>query len=344
MDKTQVRTDVLVIGAGPVGLFVVFEAGLLGLRTHVIDNLNRIGGQCIEIYPRKPIYDIPGLPEVMAGELIQRLMTQIKPFQPGFTLGERAEELKKTEEKTYQIITEQGTLHEAPVVVIAGGLGSFEPRKPPIPNIQHYENKGVDYAIKDPEKYRKKQVIIAGGGDSALDWTLELMNYTQHLSLIHRGESFRAAPDSVQRLRTCVAEGRVKLYTHTEATDIAGTEHVERIQLKTQGKDILWKETDYYIPLFGLKPKLGPLANWGIEIEKNALRVNNAKDYQTNLPGVYAVGDISTYPGKLKLILCGFHEAAVAMQYAYQHIHPDKKFVMKYTTVNGIQGFESPQP
>ncbi|WP_372916761.1 NAD(P)/FAD-dependent oxidoreductase [Salegentibacter sp.] len=338
----MIKTDILIIGAGPTGLFAVFEAGLLKLKCHLIDALAQPGGQCSEIYPKKPIYDIPGFPEILAGDLVDNLMEQIKPFEPGFTLGERAETIEKQEDGSFIVTTSKGTKHHAPVVVIAGGLGSFEPRKPPITNIQQYEDKGVAYIIRDPEIYRDKKVVIAGGGDSALDWSIYLAEIASEVSLVHRRKDFRGALDSVEKVEKLSKEGKVKLITEAEVTDLKGDETLESVVItrRSEASEKEIKETDYFIPLFGLSPKLGPIADWGLEIEKNAIKVDNTYDYQTNIPGIYAIGDVNTYPGKLKLILCGFHEAAIMCQSAYQRIFPEKKYVMKYTTVSGINGFD----
>lgn len=338
----MIKTDILIIGAGPTGLFAVFEAGLLKLKCHLIDALPQPGGQCSEIYPKKPIYDIPGFPEVLAGDLVTNLMEQIKPFEPGFTLGERAQTIDKQEDGSFIVTTNKGTKHHAPVVVIAGGLGSFEPRKPPIANITDFEDKGVAYIIREPEDYRDKKVVIAGGGDSALDWAIYLADVASEVSLVHRRNDFRGALDSVEKVEELSKIGKINLITNAEVTDLKGEEELDSVVIthkdSTREKEI--KETDYFIPLFGLSPKLGPIADWGLEIEKNAIKVDNAYDYQTNIPGVYAIGDVNTYPGKLKLILCGFHEAAIMCQSAYQRIFPDKKYVMKYTTVSGVSGFD----
>jgi thioredoxin reductase (NADPH) len=335
----MIKTDILIIGAGPTGLFTVFEAGLLQLKCHLIDALPQAGGQYSEIYPKKPIFDIPGFPEVMAGKLVDNLMEQIKPFTPDFTLGERAERIEKLDDGTFTVTTNKGTAHNAPVVAIAGGLGSFEPRKPPIPNIRNYEDLGVAYIIKDPEVYRDKRVVIAGGGDSALDWSIFLANVASEVTLIHRRKEFRGALDSVEKVQRLKSEGKIKLITPAEVTGVGGDAHLEVLTI-LKGEEEIKLETDHFIPLFGLSPKLGPIANWGLEIEKNAIKVDNTLDYQTNIPGVYAIGDVNTYPGKLKLILCGFHEATLMCQSAYKRIHPDKRYVMKYTTVGGVQGFD----
>ncbi|MFT6836792.1 MAG: thioredoxin reductase (NADPH) [Sediminicola sp.] len=338
----MIKTDILIIGAGPTGLFTVFEAGLLKLKTHLIDALPQPGGQCSEIYPKKPIYDIPAFPEILAGDLVNNLMEQIRPFNAGFTLGERAETLEKLDDDTFIVTTNKGTKHHAPVVVIAGGLGSFEPRKPLIPNIINYEDKGVSYIIKDPEVYRDKKVVIAGGGDSALDWAIFLTDVASEVSLVHRRNEFRGALDSVEKAAELAKLGKIRLFTEAEVVAVQGADALEAVVIKHNdaAKGETFLEVNDFIPLFGLSPKLGPIGNWGLEIEKNAIKVDNSYDYQTNIPGVYAIGDVNTYPGKLKLILSGFHEAAVMCQSAYQRINPGKRYVMKYTTVGGVEGFD----
>lgn len=334
----MIETDIIIIGAGPVGLFAIFEAGLLKLRCHLIDALPQPGGQCAEIYPKKPIYDIPAYPEILAGDLVDNLMKQAAPFKPGFTLGERAETIEKTDDDKFIVTTNKGTKHIAPVVAIAGGLGSFEPRKPPIANIGDYEDKGVEYIIKDPNFYKGKRVVISGGGDSALDWTIFLAEgVATEVAMVHRRNSFRGHLDSVQKVMDMAASGRIKLYTDAEITGIEGNGKVESVIINTPDGDIR-HETDHWMPLFGLSPKLGPIADWGLNISKNSIEVNTL-DYSTNIPGVYAIGDVNTYEGKLKLILCGFHEATLMVQSAFKRIYPDKNYVLKYTTVNGVTGF-----
>ncbi len=336
----MIQTDIIIIGAGPVGLFTVFEAGLLKLKCHLIDSLPLPGGQCSEIYPKKPIYDIPGFPSVLAGELIDNLMEQAAPFKPGFTLGEAALTIDKTADNKFIVTTIKGTKHEAPIVMIAGGLGVFEPRKPPIESIDKYEDKGVEYIIKDPEFYRGKRVVIAGGGDSALDWSIFLAekNIAKEVVLVHRSSSFRGHLDSVQKVIDMAESGKIILVTEAEVTGINGTDVLESVIITHQKDGEIIRETDHLIPLFGLKPSLGPIADWGLEIDKNAIKVNTL-DYSTNIPGIYAIGDVNTYENKLKLILCGFHEGTLAVQSAFARIHPDKKNILKYTTVNGVQGF-----
>ncbi len=337
----MIKTDILIIGAGPTGLFAVFEAGLLQLKCHLIDALPQAGGQCSEIYPKKPIYDIPGFPEVLAGDLVNNLMEQIKAFQPGFTLGERANTIEKLDDGTFLVTTNKGTKHNAPIIAIAGGLGSFEPRKPLINNLSSFEDKGVAYFIKDPEVYRNKRVLIAGGGDSALDWSIFLANVASEVTLVHRRNEFRGALDSVEKVQALKNLGKINLITPAEVVELRGSGKLEAAVINKSGDqdEEIIKEIDDFIPLFGLSPKLGPIGNWGLEIEKNAIKVNTF-DYQTNIPGIYAIGDVNTYPGKLKLILCGFHEATLMCQSAYQRIFPDKKYVMKYTTVGGVSGFD----
>jgi len=338
----MIQTDILIIGAGPVGLFTVFEAGLMKLRCHIIDAIPQAGGQLTEIYPKKPIYDIPGFPRVLAGELIENLLEQAAPFKPGFTLGERAEAIDKQKDGSFIVTTSEGTKHQAPVVMIAGGLGSFEPRKPKIENLQQFEKKGVEYMVREPESFLGKKIFISGGGDSALDWAIYFAeNHDIPVGLVHRTDMFRGHKDSVEKIFKLQKQGRIELYTHAEVLGLFGSDKLDQIELKQKDKDIIKIDVDFWLPLFGLSPKLGPIADWGLQIEKNAIKVDNTLDYQTNIPGVFAIGDVNTYPGKLKLILCGFHEATLAVQTAYKIINPDKRFTMKYTTVKGIQGFDN---
>jgi thioredoxin reductase (NADPH) len=335
----MIQTDILIIGAGPTGLFTVFEAGLLKLKCHLIDALPQPGGQLAELYPKKPIFDIPGYPTVLAGELVTNLMEQIKQFEPGFTLAETAETIDKLDDGTFVVTTNKGTKHHAKAVAIAGGLGTFEPRKPLIDGIQNYEERGVEYFVKDPELFRNKKIVIAGGGDSALDWSIFLADVASQVTLVHRRNEFRGALDSVEKVQELKKSGKINLITPAEVVAIQGDGHLQSITLENEGvQQVL--ETDFFIPLFGLTPKLGAIANWGLEIEKNAIKVNNALDYQTNIPGIYAIGDVNTYPGKLKLILCGFHEATLMCQSVYQRLNPGKKYVLKYTTVSGVDGFD----
>ena len=334
----MIKTDIIIIGAGPTGLFTVFEAGLLGLKCHIIDSLVKPGGQCSEIYPNKPIYDIPAYPEIMAGDLIHKLLDQIKPFNPGYTMGESAVELKKSDGE-FIITTDKNTKIKGKVVAIAGGLGNFEPRKPNLENIDKYEENGLVYKIINKDDFQDKNVIISGGGDSALDWTLELSKIAKKVTLIHRRNEFRGAVESVKQIQKLKDKNIVDVITPAQLVAINGRDKVESIDLKVN-EEIVTIETDFIIPLYGLIPKMNIFKNWGLNIEKNAISVNNALDYSTNIKGIYAIGDINHYPGKLKLILSGFHEAAVMCHSAYNYINPNKKNILKYTTVSGIKGFD----
>jgi thioredoxin reductase (NADPH) len=331
----SISTDICIVGAGPVGLFAVFEAGLLKLRCHVVDALPQPGGQLSEIYPKKPIYDIPGFPEVLAGDLVTNLMKQIEPFHPTFTLGERVEKFEKLDNGSFKLFTTDGTEIHCKAVAIAGGLGSFEPRKPAVENLERFEGgKGVHYMVRDPEHFRDKKIVIAGGGDSALDWTNFLANVASDVTLVHRGTTFRGAADSAEKVQKLHETGKIKLVLSSNVTHLHGADTLEKVTITANGGAAETVDLDHFIPLFGLTPKLGPIGEWGLEIEDDAVKVNTV-DYSTSLPGVYAIGDINTYPGKLKLILCGFHEAALMCQGAFKYIFPDKKYTLKYTTVNG---------
>lgn len=336
----KIETDIVIIGAGPVGLFAIFEAGLLKLRCHLIDYLPQVGGQLSEIYPKKPIYDIPGYPTVLAQELIDNLMKQAEPFKPTFTLGERLEKLEKRGERDFVVETNLGTTVNAKVVVIAGGLGCFEPRKPEVAGLEKFENgKGVNYMILDPEKYRGSRMLIAGGGDSALDWTIFLSEVCSELTLVHRSESFRGAPDSVNKVMQLAESKKINLLLNSAIESVSGTDKLEAVQIKNiKTNEVSNFEVDHLIPLFGLSPKLGPIENWGLNLDKNAIEVNT-EDYSTNVEGIYAIGDINTYKNKLKLILCGFHEAALMSHSAYKYMNPGIKYTMKYTTVQGVNAF-----
>ena len=335
----MIKTDILIIGAGPTGLFTVFEAGLLKMRCHILDSLAQPGGQCMELYPKKPIYDIPAYPEIIAGDLIKKLLEQIKPFNPSYSLGETALTLDKLKDGSFRITTDKGTEISTKIIAIAGGLGTFTPRKPKIPNLSQYEDNGVLYMIKDPNQFKDKTVIIAGGGDSALDWSIYLSEIAKKVILIHRRNEFRGANESVSSVQKLKNSGKINVITPAQITSLNGSNKLESVVLNQDGNE-LTINTDFFIPLFGLIPKLGPIKDWGLEIENNAIKVNNSFDYQTNIEGIYAIGDVNTYPGKLKLILSGFHEAAVMCHSAYSRLNPDKKPSIKYTTVSGVKGFD----
>jgi len=334
----MITTDICIIGAGPVGLFGVFEAGLLKMRCHLIDALPQVGGQLTEIYPHKPIYDIPGYPVINAQQLVDRLMEQIDTFKPTFSLGERVESLVKQEDDSYILETNEGTAVHCQVVVIAGGLGCFEPRKPDITNLEEFEGKGVAYIVKNPELFRNKRIILAGGGDSALDWTIFLADIAAEVTLIHRGDTFRGTPDSAEKVFELAKEARINLILQSNITSISGNGHLKDVTVVDRNNNTRILEADYLVPLFGLSPKLGPIADWELNIDKSAINVNT-QDYSTNIERIYAIGDINTYPGKLKLILCGFHEAALMAQSAFKYVYPDQKLNFKYTTVYGVNSF-----
>jgi len=330
-----IETDIGIIGAGPVGLFAVFEAGLLKMRCHLIDVLPQIGGQLSEIYPKKPIYDIPGLPAVNAQELVDNLQKQIEPFKPTFSLGEKVTGLVRNADGSFSLTTSDNTVVHCKVVVIAGGLGCFEPRKPELKNLTEFEGNGVVYMVKDPETFRGKKIVIAGGGDSALDWSIYLSEVAEKVTLIHRNESFRGAPDSAEKVVALAEKGKIDLILSANLQAVNGNGVLNSVSYTDKANQSHDIETDYLIPLFGLSPKLGPIADWGLNLDKNAIIVNTF-DYATNVEGIFAIGDINTYPGKLKLILCGFHEGALMAQSAFRFVYPNQKLSFKYTTVNGV--------
>src|ERR1700761_5561977 len=334
----MIITDIGIIGAGPAGLFAVFEAGLLKMHCHLIDSLPQVGGQLSEIYPQKPIYDIPGYPTVNAQELTDKLMEQIAPFHPGFTLGERVETLQKLDDGTWLISTNEGTEINCKVVVIAGGLGCFEPRKPEVDRLIEFEGKGVTYAVRNPEQFRGRHVVLAGGGDSALDWTIFLADIAKRVTLIHRGDTFRGAPDSAEKVFELAGKGKINLILQAHIKAIGGNGHLQEVEIIDRDSQTSVINADHLIPLFGLTPKLGPIADWGLNVDKSAIMVNTV-DYSTNVSGVFAIGDINIYPGKLKLILCGFHEAALMAQSAFKFVYPEQKLSFKYTTVYGVTAF-----
>jgi thioredoxin reductase (NADPH) len=334
----MVTTDICIIGAGPVGLFAVFEAGLLKMRCHVVDVLPQIGGQLSEIYPKKPIYDIPGFPEIKAQELVDNLSQQIAPFNPTFTLGERVTNIQRQDDGSFFVTTADHTTIHSKVIVIAGGLGCFEPRKPEIHDLDKFEGKGVLYFVKDPETFRSKKLVITGGGDSALDWTIHLASLAGHVTLIHRNETFRGAPDSAEKVFSLARDGKIDLLLSTNLQSVSGNGRLTSVSCIDKEQQVKRIDTDYLLPLFGLSPRLGPIGEWGLTLDKNAIEVNTL-DYSTNIPGIYAIGDINTYPGKLKLILSGFHEGALMAQSAFKYVYPNQKLSFKYTTVNGVNAF-----
>jgi thioredoxin reductase (NADPH) len=326
-----IKTDVLIIGAGPCGLFAVFELGLLDMKTHVVDILDKIGGQCAELYPEKPIYDIPGIPLVTGHGLTESLLEQIKPFHPTFHLNEMVETIEKIGDPAFRVKTDAGKVFECKVVVIAAGGGSFQPKRPPVPGIEAYEGRSVFYAVRKMEQFRDRNILIVGGGDSALDWTLNLHPIAKRITLLHRRDEFRAAPHSVEQMRALVADGKMDLKLG-QVTGLEG-EGGKLAAGTVKGNDnaITRVECDTMLPFFGLTMKLGPVANWGVALENNLLPVDTAA-FETNVSGIFAIGDNNTYPGKLKLILSGFHEGALMAQKAHRYVYPEKRLVFQYTT------------
>jgi thioredoxin reductase (NADPH) len=329
-----IKTDVLIIGAGPAGLFAVFELGLLDMKAHLVDILDKPGGQCAELYPEKPIYDIPGLPYVSGQGLVDALMEQIKPFQPEFHLGEMVETVEKIGDPLFRVTTDAGKVFECKAVVIGAGGGSFQPKRPPIAGIEAYEDKSVFYAVRQMEKFRGKKLLIIGGGDSALDWTLNLHPVANHLTLLHRRDDFRAAPDSVNKMRALVADKKMD-FVQGQVMGLEGENgQVRAATVKDAKGEISSLACEAVLPFFGLTMKLGPVANWGIALNDEQLIPVDTEKFETNVPGIFAIGDINSYPGKLKLILSGFHEAALMAQQAYHYVYPDKKLVFQYTTTS----------
>jgi thioredoxin reductase (NADPH) len=325
------ETDALIVGAGPCGLFAVFELGLLDISCHLVDILDRPGGQCTELYPEKPIYDIPALPVVTGQELTDRLMEQIKPFNPQFHFNRRVDQLKREADGRFRVVTDEGDVFIAKVVVVAAGGGSFTPKRPPLPGIEAYEGTSVFYSVRKMEQFRDKDVLIVGGGDSALDWTLNLQPIARSLTLLHRRDEFRAAPKSVNDMRELVAAGKMRLEIG-QVTALAGADgELSGVTIRTNDgvtKDIACNRM---LPFFGLTMKLGPIADWGLNLEENLIPVDTEK-FESSEPGIFAIGDINTYPGKLKLILSGFHEAALMAQAAHRIVYPGKKLLFQYTT------------
>ncbi len=327
-----IKTDVVIVGAGPIGLFAVFELGLLDMKCHLIDILDKIGGQCAELYPEKPIYDIPGIPFTSAHGLVDGLLQQIKPFNPQFHLNEMVETVERIGDPLFRVTTDQGKVFESKIVVIAAGGGSFQPKRPPIPGIEAYEGKSVHYAVRKMEAFRDKRVLIVGGGDSALDWTLNLAPLASHLTLLHRRSEFRAAPDSVNKMMALAGDGKIDLVVGQVTALAGGDGQINKAMVKTNDGSALEVACDALLPFFGLTMKLGPVANWGFELKNNELIPVDTAAFETSIPGIFAIGDINWYPGKLKLILSGFHEGALMAQKAYHYIYPEKRLVFQYTT------------
>ncbi len=326
-----IKTDVLIIGAGPVGLFAVFELGLLDIKTHLVDILDKAGGQCAELYPEKPIYDIPGIPLVTGQGLTEALMEQIKPFNPVLHLGEMITAIENIGDPLFRVSTDAGKTFECKAVVIAAGGGSFQPKRPPIAGIEAYEEKSVFYAVRKMDVFKDKNLIVVGGGDSALDWTLNLQPIAKRLTLVHRRDDFRGAPDSVNKMRALVASGAMDLKIG-QVTDLEGADgKLSAVSIKDKDGASSRVEVDCVLPFFGLTMKLGPVADWGLDMQDGLIKVD-VSTFETSRPGIFAIGDINTYPGKLKLILSGFHEGALMAQKAHHYVHPEKRLVFQYTT------------
>jgi thioredoxin reductase (NADPH) len=333
MSDQTIETDVIIVGAGPVGLFAVFQCGLLDLRCQLVDNLDKLGGQCAELYPEKPIYDIPSRVRVNGQELVDDLLEQIRPFEPAFHLNQQCDSLERLADGRWRLGTSTGTVLVAPVVVIAAGAGSFVPRRPPLAGIEDYEGKSVFYAVRQRDIFRGKRVLIAGGGDSALDWTLDLQPIAESMQLVHRRDDFRAAPDSVGKMRALVAAGKMQLGIG-QITELHGRDgRLEAVSVKSADDAVTQVPCDILLPFYGLKIELGPIAQWGLNLERNLIQVDTEK-FQTNVPSIFAIGDINSYPGKLKLILSGFHEAALMAQEAFRIARPEEKLVFRYTTAS----------
>ena len=330
-----IQTEVVIVGAGPCGLFQVFELGLLGMRAHVLDSLASPGGQCTELYPDKPIYDIPALPVCGAQELVDRLMEQIKPFEPVFHLGEEVMEVTPREDRRFDVVTSKGTRFDAGAIVIAAGVGSFQPRRLALPDSERFEGRQLHYRVKNAAEYRDQRLVIFGGGDSALDWAIDFAATTPELTLVHRRDDFRAAPASVARMRELEAAGRLRCLTGLAESLMIEGDQLQGVRVKASDGTLHELAADHLFAFFGLHPKLGPVANWGLELERKALKVDTEK-FETSVPGIFAVGDINTYPGKKKLILCGFHEATLAAFGAVALLRPEEKTLLQYTTTSTL--------
>ena len=332
----MINTDVVIVGAGPCGLFQVFELGLLGLKSEVVDSIRQPGGQCTELYPDKPIYDIPAIPICTGDELTEALLKQIEPFNPGMHLGQEVQVVRRNEDDTFFVETSSGTQFTSKAVVVAGGVGSFQPRPIRVPNVEEFEGNSLHYRVRDPQQFAGKKLVILGGGDSALDWVLELIDTAEHITLVHRRDEYRAMPDSVTKMEKLVADGRMRDIRSAKATALNGENgQISSIVIQPKEGDPEEIEAEQVLVFFGLAPKLGPIAEWGLDINRKTINVDTEK-FETSEPGIYAVGDINYYPGKKKLILCGFHEAALAAFAIKQRIEPDKKVHVQYTTTSPI--------
>ncbi len=327
----MIKTDVVIIGAGPTGLFCAHQLGIIGLKCEIVDNLDKIGGQCIELYPDKPIYDIPAVPECTGEELTNNLIQQIKPFNFNFHLGDRVQELKNENNK-WLVKTLNGKEFETPNVIIAGGVGSFEPRKFPTKSAEKYDGKSVLYSIKDKTIFKDKSVVIFGGGDSALDWAIELSNSSK-VTLVHRRDEFRGAPASVQKIKELSDNKTIDLITKYSIKDVKGNGSLESVEIKSESGESKVIKADYVLGFFGLIMQLGPIAEWGLNLDKKTIPVNT-ENFETNKKGIFAIGDICTYPGKLKLILSGFHEGALAARGCFKYARPDEKYRFEFTTAS----------
>jgi thioredoxin reductase (NADPH) len=329
-----ISTDVAIVGAGPIGLFSVFELGLLDIKCHLIDILPKVGGQCAELYPEKPIYDIPGFPIITGQELVDNLVKQIHPFGPKFHLGEMVERLEvlgTADRPLFRIGTDNDKTIEAKSLIIAAGGGSFQPKRPPLAGLETYENTSVFYSVRKMEHFRGRRVVIVGGGDSALDWSLNLHPVASRITLVHRRDVFRAAPHSINAMRALVDAGKMD-FVLGQVTAVKGTDgQLSALTIRRENGEIYDLPSEVMLPFFGLTMKLGPIANWGLNLHENVIPTDTQK-FESSVPGIFAVGDINTYPGKLKLILCGFHEAALAAQRAHHYVYPDRKLTFQYTT------------
>lgn len=333
----MIQTDVVIIGAGPVGLFAIFEAGMLRAKCHVIDSLPDIGGQCSALYPEKPIYDIPAYPRIMAGELIEKLQEQAAPFHPTYHLNQQVIGFKKNPDGSFMVETSLGTKINCKVVIIAAGAGAFGPNKPPLAHLEEYENKSIFYHVANKDKFKDKKIVIAGGGDSAIDWALELSPQAEKIYLIHRRDKFRCAPESFEKVKQIAHTGKIELVTPYQLSGLKGENGIlHRVELQTLEGNTKLLEADYLLSFFGLRMELGPINNWALNIEHSHIKVEPSS-YETNIEGVYAIGDIATYPGKIKLILTGFAEAARALHHAYPLIFDGKALHFEYSTSKGAQ-------